>query len=81
MMEVDREAWWERTVEGTEFEGVTAVDLGFDSEDALYEFVTVAQWAELDKNGDGLLCMKDGPNTPGFPDYLFIGVDNNARKH
>ena len=55
-----------------------AADLGFGSGQELYEFVWWDQWAEMDKNEDLLVCMKDRPVTPGNPAYYFNGVDNTA---
>lgn len=91
--QVDRQTWWDRTVAGVETEGIPvydeagdyteafeafAQDLGFADAEALFFFVWVTQWAEMDKNDDGYVCMKDRPRTPGNPAYFFTGVDNTA---
>ncbi len=55
-----------------------AVLAGFGSAKGLYEFVWVTQWDAIDKNGDGVVCMKNRPHTPGNPAYFFNGVDNTA---
>jgi hypothetical protein len=100
---VNRQVWWERTVEGSIVEGIPvyedgpyfngdalptgtfteayeefAVAYGFASADDLLYFVWVTQWDGIDKNGDGTICMKDRPHTPGNPAYFFNGVDNTA---
>ena len=36
------------------------------------------QWAEIDHNVNGLVCMKTRPHTPGNPAYFFNGVDDQA---
>jgi hypothetical protein len=38
----------------------------------------VPRLAAYDKNGDGALCMKHGPVTPGLPSYTANFVDNTA---
>jgi hypothetical protein len=35
-------------------------------------------FASTDKNGDGLVCMKDLPDTPGIPPYVTQLMDNVA---
>jgi hypothetical protein len=35
-------------------------------------------FAKTDKNGDGLVCMKDLPNTPGIPSFATQLMDNVA---
>lgn len=89
---VDRDEWWAITVAGFEAEGLTvyeadgttftasfeafAVELGFAGAAALEAFVRVEQWAGIDHNDNGLLCMKRRPVTPGNPAYFFNGVDD-----
>lgn len=91
---VDRDAWWALTVAGFEDEGIDvyeadgttfteefndfAASVGFGDGAGLEFFVRVTQWAKLDKNDNGLLCIKDWPNTPGLPAYFFGGVDDRA---
>ena len=95
-VQVDRDAWWDRTVLGFENEGIPvydngdfteefdefAAELGFGDGAGLEFFVRVTQWDAFDLNRDGFVCMKDRPNTPGNPDYFLGGVDNtsSARK-
>lgn len=55
-----------------------ADEIGFGSGDGLLYFVWFTQWDGIDKNGDGKVCMKDRPHTPGNPAYFFNGVDNTA---
>ena len=55
-----------------------ATALGFADGQALYEFIVGPQWDTLDQNGDGYVCMKPYPHTPGNPAYLFNGIDNSA---
>ena len=90
----DRDAWWERTVEGFEAEGITvyesdrttfsaefdafAAELGFDDGAGLESFVRVTQWDAFDHNANGFVCMKERPVTPGNPAYFFTGVDDQA---
>ena len=92
-VQVDRDAWWARTVAGFENEGVTVYEqdgsftsefdalvrgFGFADGAALEDFVRVAQWDAFDLNRDGYVCMKDRPNTPGNPDFFLTGVDNTS---
>ena len=92
-VEVDRDAWWDRTVAGFENEGITvydttgefteefdevAAELGFADGADLEFFVRVTQWDAFDLNRDGFVCMKDRPNTTGNPDFLLTGVDNTS---
>jgi hypothetical protein len=51
--------------------------LGFESVDALYEWV-LAGWLSFDKNGDAMVCVQDMPNTPGIPPFIFNFIDNRA---
>ncbi len=90
---VNRDGWWDRTVQGFEFEGIDVYDssgnftpdfdafattFDFENGEALETFVRVHQWAQIDKNGNDYVCMKDPPNTPGIPDFFFTGLDDNA---
>lgn len=81
-VQVDGEGWWERTVEGILEEGLTVEDeaerFGFgDDVDAFKEWVIAGAFS-LDKNGNGLICMKDLPNTPGLPAFVINAIDDNA---
>ena len=91
---VDRDIWWDITVEGFEAEGIDvyeadgetftaefdqfAADVGFGDGAGLEEFVRVEQWAGIDHNDNGLVCMKRRPITPGNPAFFFNGVDDEA---
>ncbi|MEO8247197.1 MAG: hypothetical protein ABI622_08795 [Chloroflexota bacterium] len=91
---VDRDEWWAITVAGFQAEGLTvyeaggttftasfeafAVEAGFANAAALETFVRVEQWAEIDHNDNGLVCMKRRPVTRGNPAYFFNGVDDVA---
>lgn len=72
---------WQLTLAGMEQEfGSVAAGLeafGLDSLDALAADITAGALT-FDKNGDGVLCLKDQPDTPGFPAYLFNGTDNTS---
>lgn len=91
---VDRDEWWDITVEGFEAEGIVvyeddgitfteefnqfAADVGFGDGAGLEEFVRVEQWAGIDHNENDLVCMKRRPITPGNPAYFFNGVDDQS---
>jgi len=91
---VNVDTWWDITVEGFEAEGITvyeedgvtytdefnqfAADAGFGDGAGLEAFVRVEQWAQIDINDNGLVCMKTRPHTPGNPYYFFNGVDDQA---
>lgn len=91
---VDRDEWWDITVDGFEAEGISvyeadgvtftdefndfAAAFGFGHGAGLEEFVRVEQWAGIDHNDNGLVCMKRRPITPGNPAYFFNGVDDQA---
>ena len=91
---VDRDMWWDMTVAGFEEAGIDvyesdgttftaefnefAASFGFGDGAGLEFFVRVTQWAGIDHNDNGLLCIKDWPNTPGTPPYFFGGVDDQA---
>lgn len=40
-----------------------------------------ATFAATDKNGDGKVCFKDLPDTPGIPMYLTQHADNVSMSH
>lgn len=91
---VDKDQWWDRTVAGFVTEGITvyeadgvtftqefddfAAAVGFGDGAGLEFFVRETQWAHIDKNDNGLLCMKDRPHTPGNPAFFFTGSDDQA---
>lgn len=91
---VDKDEWWNRTVAGFETEGIDvyeadgttftqefdefAAAYGFGDGAGLEYFVRETQWAHLDKNDNGLLCMQDRPHTPGNPAFFFTGMDDQA---
>ncbi|MGH9276014.1 MAG: hypothetical protein ACRDZU_15325 [Acidimicrobiales bacterium] len=91
---VDIDTWWEITVEGFETEGIPvyeadgvtyteefdafAAAFGFGDGAGLEGFVRGPQWDKIDRNGNGLACMKRRATTPGVgnPAYFFNGVDD-----
>ena len=90
---VDVDEWWDITVAGFEAEGIPVYESGTTYTDAFDEFaaaagfgdgagleafVRVEQWDAIDKNDNGLVCMKRRPITPGNPAYFFNGVDDQA---
>jgi len=91
---VDRDIWWNITVDGFEAEGIDvyeadgttftaafdqfAADLGFGDGAGLEAFVLGDQWAGIDHNDNGLVCMKRRPITPGNPAFFFNGVDDES---
>ncbi len=89
---VDREAWWyDWTVPGFEEAGIDvydgsefseefeefAVAFGFESAQALMGWVLGEQWDGIDLNENDYVCIKDVPNTPGTPAYVFVGTDDS----
>jgi hypothetical protein len=41
-----------------------------------------AAWASLDRNGDGALCIKDVPDTPGHTGAIYYNaVDNTSHSN
>ena len=90
----DRDAWWARTVAGFEAEGIEvyeadgvtfteefdelAAAFGFGDGAGLEFFVRVTQWAGMDHNDNGFVCMKERPVTPGNPACFFTGADDPA---
>jgi hypothetical protein len=85
---------WDITVAGFEAEGIDvyeadgttftaefdqfAADFGFGDGAGLEEFVRVEQWAGIDHNDNGLVCMKRRPITTGNPAFYFTGADDQA---
>jgi hypothetical protein len=92
-LRVDADEWWDRSVVGWAEAGIPvydgadysaafdawAQDFGFADGAAIEAFVRGEQWERIDKNGNGYVCMRDQPNTPGIPGYIFNGTDDNAR--
>ncbi len=77
------EPLWDVTIVGpfTEVFGSLEAGLdafGFESADDLYAIV-LGEWLTIDKNGDRNICLKDMPDTPGSPPWVFNAVDNNAK--
>ena len=96
-VQVDSAGWWERSVAGFAAAGIPVYDqhgnytaafeafarsVGFDDAAAFERFIRGEQFAGMDRNADGYVCMKAGPHTapPGFAAYLFTGIDNNAAR-
>jgi hypothetical protein len=90
----DRERWWSETVAGFivagitvyEGDGVTFTDefeelalaMGFADAAAMKDWILGEQWAALDHNQNGWLCMRLLPITPGNPGYFFAAADDQA---
>jgi hypothetical protein len=55
-----------------------AVDFGFADGQALFDFILGEQWDDIDRNGDGLVCMKAKPINPANPGFFFGAIDNRA---
>jgi hypothetical protein len=72
---------WDVTAAGTlaEFPTLLAFAqlLGLDSVEALYGFA-LEGWRGVDKNVSGAVCIKDGWNPPGQPEYIINLVDDNS---
>lgn len=91
---VDRDLWWDITVDGFEAAGIPvyeddgvtftaefdafAAEFGLVDGAGLEDFVRNAQWEAFDHNDNGLTCMKRRPITPGIPAFVFNGVDDQA---
>lgn len=91
---LDPDGWWDRTVDGFGEMGITVYEADGETFTAEFEafvqaagfasaaesefFVKVIQWAGLDANQNGYACMKDLPNTPGIPPFIFNGTDDKA---
>ena len=91
---VDVDGWWDVSVAGFEAEGIpvyeadgvtytdefNAFAVGFGLADGaeLEAFVRGPQWEGIDRNANGLGCMKARPTTPGNgnPAYFFNGTDD-----
>jgi hypothetical protein len=87
---VDIDEWWEITVEGFEAEGIGvyeadgvtfteefdafAASFGFGDGAGLEAFIRGPQWDKIDRNGNGIGCMKR--RGAGNPAYFFNGVDD-----
>ena len=93
LQRVDVDEWWDRSVVGWAEAGIPVYDgsgysaafdawaqsVGFEDGAAIEDFVRNEQWDGIDKNGNGYVCMRNQPNTPGLPGFIFVGVDDNAR--
>jgi hypothetical protein len=83
---VDRDGWMNQTLIGFAEEGIetpeqldaAANSFGFENWDALAAYIVGEQWDSIDLNGNDFVCMKNNPNTPGNPGYLFIGLDDRS---
>ncbi|HEX5826888.1 MAG TPA: hypothetical protein VFY23_05155 [Candidatus Limnocylindrales bacterium] len=89
---VDRDGWWDRSVAGWAEAGIAVYDgadysaefdawaaaMGLVDGAGVEAYVRGAQWDAMDKNTNDWLCMRDQPNTPGSPGYIFVGVDDSA---
>lgn len=91
---VDRDGWWDVTVQGFAEEGISvyewdgetysdqfeafAVAFGFASAAEAEFWVRYVQWAGIDRNQNDYACIKDLPNTPSRPGFVFNGTDDRA---
>lgn len=79
---VDGAGWWAATVAGFHQEDMTTQEaaelFGFGSVDALRTWIIDGVIGAWDKNGNGFICMKDLPNTPGIPGFIINATDDNA---
>jgi hypothetical protein len=77
---VDGEGWWAATVAGILEEGLTvegeAERFGFGDDLEAFKNFVIDGVMTFDKNGNGFLCMKDIPNTPGHPGFIFLANDD-----
>ena len=75
---------WDVTAAGTIAEGFSlqqfATLLGLNTVEELYGFA-LEGWRDIDHNGSGAICIKDGWNPPGQPEYIINLVDDNAAAH
>ncbi len=76
------EGWWDKTVDvgfgGDLDAAVTTLAplLGTDPTESAVHDAIVAGVVGLDRNGNGALCWKDLPTTPGLPPFLFGARDD-----
>ena len=79
---VDGEGWSAGTVAGILEEGLTvegeAERFGFGDDLGSFKAFVIAGALSLDRNANGFICMKDVPNTPGHPGFIFGAVDDMA---
>jgi len=72
---------WDLAVAGFAEEGLTADEVaalfGFESVEELYGFALDDRRA-IDRDANGWVCLKDLPNTPGIPAFIFQFVDDRA---
>ena len=72
---------WDRALAGFAAEGLTAEEVaalfGFASVEELYGFALDDRRA-IDRDANGWVCLKDLPDTPGIPTFIFQFVDDRA---
>lgn len=73
---------WDLALAGFAAEGLTADEVaalfGFGSVEQLYGFALDDRRA-IDRDANGRVCLKDLPDTPGIPAFIFQFVDDRAR--
>ena len=81
-VDVDADGWWAGTVDGIEKGGLNLEEvaevLGYASLAEMEAGIKASIISTFDKNGNGIICMGDLPNTPGNPAYLFRAIDDNS---
>lgn len=81
-VDVDADGWWAGTVAGIEDGGLSLEEvaevLGYASVAEMEAGIKESIISTFDKNGNGIICMGDLPNTPGNPAYLFRVIDDNS---
>jgi hypothetical protein len=72
---------WDFALAGFVAEGLTAEEVaalfGFGSVEELYGFALDDRRA-IDRDANGWVCLKDLPDTPGIPAFIFQFVDDRA---
>jgi hypothetical protein len=75
------DAAWDLALAGFAEEGLTADEVaglfGFGSVEELYGFALDDRRA-IDRDANGWVCLKDLPDTPGIPAFIFQFVDDRA---
>ncbi len=78
--------WWDNTVEfGFGGDVDAAIEtlaplLGVDPTEAAVREGIIAGVAGYDRNANGSICMKDMPDTPGTPSYIFNVHDDSVSR-
>jgi len=77
----DADPAWDLALTGFAAEGLTAEEVaalfGFGSVEELYGFALDDRRA-IDRDANGWVCLKDLPDTPGIPAFIFQFIDDRA---